>query len=121
MAKKILIIEDEEDLAMMVQARLEVNGYQAEVMPDGETGLEKIKVEPPDLIILDIVMPGLDGYQVCRQIKTDASVKHIPIIVLTASGQKDAEDKCLAMGAACCMRKPFDPAKLLGKVKELIG
>jgi len=90
-------------------------------MPDGEAGLKRIKVEPPDLVILDIVMPGLDGYQVCQQVKTDVSVKHIPIIVLTASGQKDAEERCLDVGAACCMRKPFDPAELLKKVKELLG
>lgn len=118
--KRILIIEDETDLALMIQTRLEVTGYEAEIVTDGEQGLAKVRSDHPDLILLDIIMPKVDGLEVCRQLKADSATKAIPIIIITASGRKDAEEQCLSAGAAFCVRKPFDSQKLIEKIQSLL-
>ncbi|MCP4652261.1 MAG: response regulator [Candidatus Omnitrophica bacterium] len=119
--KKVVVIEDECDLAMMTQARLESSGYEVFVVSDGEEGVKKVQQELPSIVLLDIVMPKLDGHQVCTALKSDPSTKDIPIIILTASGKKDTEERCLDQGADYFMRKPFDSQQLLEKIKELTG
>jgi two-component system, OmpR family, alkaline phosphatase synthesis response regulator PhoP len=82
--KKILVVDDEPDFAGIVQQNLEKEGFDVEVAYDGEEGLEKVHASPPDAIVLDVMMPGKDGYQVCSELKADDRFADIPIILLTA-------------------------------------
>ncbi len=82
--KRILVVDDEPDFAGIVQQNLEKEGFEVEVAYDGEEGLEKVKANPPDAIVLDVMMPGKDGYQVCSELKADEQFADIPIILLTA-------------------------------------
>ena len=82
--KTVLVVDDEPDFAAIVQANLEKEGFQVEVAYSGDEGLEKIYASPPDAIVLDIMMPGKDGYQVCKELKADEKYADIPVILLTA-------------------------------------
>ncbi len=82
--KRILVVDDEPDFAGIVQQNLEKEGFEVEVAYDGDEGLEKVKANPPDAIVLDVMMPGKDGYQVCSELKADHRYDNIPIILLTA-------------------------------------
>ena len=82
--KRILVVDDEPDFAGIVQQNLEKEGFEVEVAYDGEEGLKKVKANPPDAIVLDVMMPGKDGYQVCSELKADEQFADIPIILLTA-------------------------------------
>jgi len=117
---KILIVDDEIQLIKLVQMRLEAHGYEVIAANDGEEGLEKAKIEKPDLIILDVMMPKMDGYQVCRLLKTDALYTNIPIILFTGKAQDEFEEIGDKVGADAFIRKPFDSKVLLGKVEELL-
>jgi len=118
--KKILFIEDEPDQIVMISLRLEKNGYEVISSLDGEEGVEMAKKEIPDLILADVIMPGIDGLEVCRRLRKDPATKHIPIISTTAAGMDDVEHQCLTAGADDCVRKPYDSADLLMKIKRLI-
>jgi len=121
MSKKILLVDDEPQLVDMVKMRLEANGYEVIIATDGQEGLEKAKNENPDLIILDIMMPKLDGYKVCGLLKKDARHSKIPIIVFTARTQEGDVKLAQNMGADAYIMKPFEPQILLSKVSELLG
>jgi len=118
--KKILVVDDEADLIMMVQMRLEANEYEVISANDGEEGLEKAKNEKPDLILLDVMMPKINGYQVCTILKQDAQYNKIPIILFTGKAQDDFEKAGKKAGADAFITKPFDPPDLLSKVEELL-
>jgi len=115
--KKILIVDDEPDLVETVRFSLEMEGYQVLVSHNGEEGLSQAKKESPDLILLDLMLPKLDGYKICRLLKFDERYKHIPILMLTAKTQE--KDKLLGMetGVDEYMTKPFDMDQLMEKVK----
>jgi len=119
MTKKILIIDDEMDFIDLLKARLEAEGYEIIAACDGAQGLEKAKEEKPDLILLDIMMPKMDGYQVCRFLKFDEAFKHIPIIMLSARSQAQDQKKGTEVGADAYVTKPFDNADLLKKTKPV--
>jgi len=118
--KRILIVDDEEDILDVLRFRLEANNYEVLSASDGQEGLNKAKSEKPDLIILDLMLPKLDGYKVCRMLKFDESYKSIPIIIFTARAQKKDEEFDMEMGADAYIAKPFEPAILLGKMEELL-
>jgi two-component system, OmpR family, alkaline phosphatase synthesis response regulator PhoP len=120
MAKKILIIEDEQPIVNLLKIRLEASGYEVIFATDGQKGLNRAREEAPDLIILDIMLPTMNGYQILRMLKFDGRYKEIPIIVLTAKGLD--EDKKLGqdLGADAYFGKPFEPTDLLEKIKELL-
>ena len=118
--RKILFIEDEPDQVLMVSLRLKKNGFSVLSAQDGLAGIEKAIEEKPDLILLDIIMPGLDGFEVCRRLRHASATKRVPIIATTAAGDDDLERKCLAAGADECVRKPYDAADLLAKIKTLL-
>ncbi len=118
--KKILFIEDEPDQIMMISLRLERNGYEVVSSMSGEGGLKMAVGEKPDLILLDVIMPGMDGFEVCRRLRKDPVTKHIPIISTTAAGMDDVENQCLTAGADDCIRKPYDPTDLLIKIHRLL-
>ncbi len=121
MAKKILVVEDEPELVKALEVRLKTQNYEVVTALDGEEGLRKAREENPDLIILDIMLPKMDGYKVSRMLKFDESYKHIPIIMLTAKAEQ--EDKVLGeeTGADEYMTKPFEWEHLAKKIKELLG
>lgn len=121
MAKaKLLIVDDEVDLVETLKFRLEANDYEIIEANDGQKGLEKAKSENPDLIILDLMIPKLDGYKVCRMLKFDEKYKNIPIIMFTARAQEGDRKLGFETGANAYITKPFDPQVLLAKIEELL-
>jgi len=118
--KKILVIDDESSLVEMLSIRLEANNYQVIAASDGQEGLDKARSESPDLIILDLMLPKLDGYQVCRMLKSDEKYKQIPIVIFTARAQESDIKAGNEAGADAYITKPFEPAILLGKVSQLL-
>ncbi len=118
--KKILMVDDEVDLVETVRFPLEMEGYHVLVSYNGEDALNQARKENPDLIILDIMLPKLDGYKVCRLLKFDERYKHIPIIMLTAKTQE--KDKLLGKetGADEYITKPFEIDELMEKVKNYL-
>lgn len=119
--KKILVVDDEVDIQSMVKMRLEANGYAVITAQDGNSAYNLAKSEAPNLIILDLMLPGMDGYQVCRLLKYDEKYRHIPIIMLTARGQQEDKEWGAKAGADFYMTKPFEAKDLLNKINELIG
>ena len=120
-SKKILIVDDEMDLVETVRFPLEMEGYHVLVSYNGEDALNQARKENPDLILLDLMLPKLDGYKVCRLLKFDDRYKHIPILMLTAKFQE--KDKVLGMetGANEYITKPFEMEDLLKKVKAYLN
>lgn len=119
--KKILLIEDEKELARLTKIRLGSAGYEVSVASDGKAGLEKVASFKPDLIILDLVIPKVDGYRVCEIIKSDAKYKHIPIIMLTVRAQTIEKKAGYAVGTDEYLTKPYDADLLLNKVNKLLN
>jgi two-component system alkaline phosphatase synthesis response regulator PhoP len=120
-AKKILVVDDEVDLVETVRFPLEMEGYHVLVSYNGEDALNQARKENPDLILLDLMLPKLDGYKVCRLLKFDDRYKHIPILMLTAKTQE--RDKILGIetGANEYITKPFEMDDLLKKVKAYLS
>jgi twitching motility two-component system response regulator PilH len=114
--KKILVVDDSPTMRKMMTDTLEGKGYQLILATDGEEALQKAAQEQPDLVLLDVVMPGKNGFQVCRQLKTDAITKHIKVIMVTSKDQKSDKFWGLKQGADAYVIKPFEPAELLQHV-----
>ena len=119
--KKILVVDDEVDLLETIRFPLEIEGYNVLVAYNGEEALNQARKENPDLILLDLMLPKLDGYKVCRLLKFDERYKHIPILMLTAKTQE--KDKVLGMetGADEYITKPFEMDYLMEKVKAYLN
>lgn len=119
MGKTVLIVDDEKDIVETIKFVLEAQGYNTLCAYDGETGLKEAKDKMPDLIVLDVMMPNINGFKISRLLKFDAKYKDIPIIMLTARSQK--EDKLIGeeTGADIYMTKPFDIEELVNNVKKL--
>jgi CheY-like chemotaxis protein len=118
--KKILVIDDEPELIKAVEIRLKSIGYEVALSYDGRAGIDKAKEIKPDLILLDLVMPIMDGYVVANELKDDPETKHIPIIILTASRRKDLKARCRELGVASFIMKPFETSDLLNMVKAIL-
>jgi CheY-like chemotaxis protein len=120
--KKILIIEDEEVLLGLLQRKLSQEGYQVDIARDGQEGLEKTKKDKPDLILLDIVMPKMGGFELMEELNKDEKLKDIPIIIVSNSGQPVELDQAKKLGVKDWLIKTdFDPEEVLEKVKKQIG
>ncbi|MCK5179968.1 MAG: response regulator [Candidatus Omnitrophica bacterium] len=117
---KILIVDDEEDIRKTIVYQLKAIGYEVIIAQDGEEGLQKARGETPDLIILDLMLPKIDGHKVCGLLKNDARYKGIPIILFTARVQKEDVELSKEVGADAYITKPFETSDLIGKVKELL-
>lgn len=118
--KKILVVEDETLLADILKVRLEKNNYEVITAYDGKKALEKTYKEKPDLVVLDLGLPKLDGYMVCSLLKRDKRHTSIPIVILTARDQKEDLEMGEKVGADAYITKPFKFKKLLSKIKELL-
>ena len=117
---KILIVDDEVNLNQLIQTRLETDRHRVVTAYDGEEGLEKVKSEKPDLIILDVKMPKMNGFEVCRTLKNDDRYNKIPIILLSAMAQKDDFQAGEEVGADAYIVKPYEPTILLAKIESLL-
>ena len=121
MKKKILIIDDQEDLLELTQRILQSRGYDVVTMTDGEDALNIIKKETPDLVLMDMLMPGKDGAQICQELKSDSSTRNIPVILATGQFLDEQEFSQEGItGADDYLRKPFEIEELLAKVENLI-
>lgn len=119
--KRILLVDDEADFVEVLKVRLENSNYEVIVAYDGEEGLEKAERDQPDLIILDIMLPKISGFDVCRKLKIDENFKNIPIIMLSAKFQPNDIKFGEAMGADAYITKPFEPRVLVDKMRELLA
>ena len=119
--KNILLIEDEEMLASMYETKFQNEGYQIQKALDGETGLKLAQEKRPDLILLDIIMPKLDGFSVLKKIKEDPKLKDVPVILLTNLGQDEDVDKGNKFGAAGYLIKAnLTPGEVIEKIKQYL-
>lgn len=118
--KRILVVDDEVDLVETVRFSLELEGFEVLVAHNGEEALNQARKESPDLILLDLMLPKLDGYKVCRLLKFDERYKHIPILMLTAKTQEKDRATGMETGADEYITKPFDMDELMNKVKNYL-
>ncbi len=121
MPKTILLVDDSDVLRKITSFNLKKQGYEVIEAKDGVEALEKLEELKPDLIILDIMMPRLDGFNVLRKMQEKDEWKDIPVIVLTAKGGEEDEELALSLGAKRVMTKPFSPIQLLEEVRKEIG
>lgn len=120
MIRKILVIEDEPEIRAILALSLEhAGGFQTILASDGVEGIERALQETPDLILLDAMMPKLDGYATCRRLKQDERLCHIPVIFLTAKTDPDEVDRAMQAGASGWVAKPFDPLSLAGQITAI--
>lgn len=121
MAKKILIIEDDKFLRELISKKLTKEGFEILEAMDGEEGLRKAKEEKPNLVLLDLILPGIDGFEVLARIKEDTKVSNIPIIILSNLGQRDDIERGMKLGAVDYLIKAhFTPSEIIEKVKTVL-
>ena len=120
MSKTILIVDDEPNIVVPLQFLMEKNGYQALVAQSGEEALEAVSKYSPDLVLLDIMLPGIDGFEVCEIVKLNPEWKHIKIIFLTAKGRDVDIAKGMVLGADEYIAKPFSNKQIVESVKKLL-
>jgi DNA-binding response OmpR family regulator len=120
MPKKILIVDDEPSIIVALQFLMEQNGYETLVAFSGEEAMEVVAQHRPDLILLDIMLPVVDGFEVCQRVREKAEWKDIRIVLVTALDRESNVAKGLALGADAYVTKPFANADLIAKVKELL-
>jgi len=120
MSKRILVVEDHEDNRRILRDLLGNAGYQMMEAETGEAGLDAAAAERPDLILMDIQLPGLDGYEATRRLKADPALRSIPIIVVTSYALSGDDAKARAAGCDAYVTKPFSPRQLLAKIKEYL-
>jgi two-component system, cell cycle response regulator DivK len=120
MSRRILVIEDQEDNRQILRDLLGSVGYDMIEAADGQAGLAAAQNEHPDLILMDIQLPLMDGYEATRRIKADPELKHIPVIVVTSYALSGDEVKARAAGADAYVTKPYSPRQLLAKIKEFL-
>ena len=120
MSSKILIAEDEPSIVLSLEFLLRGAGYEVTVARDGNEALRMAECIRPDLIVLDIMLPLLDGFEVCRHVRENGALGHTKILMLTARGHKNAVEKSLTLGADAYMTKPFSTRELVKKINEML-
>jgi len=118
--ERILIVDDEKDIFKLVRYNLDRNGYQVDVATSGEEALAKARGKLPDLIILNLMLPGVDGIEVCRKLKSDVKTQRIPIVMLTAKPADADVVSGLELGAEDYVAKPFSPRVLIARVRRIL-
>ena len=118
--RKILIVEDEESLLKLESILLATRGYLVKGVTDGLSALKEVETDRPDLVLLDIMMPGIDGFEVCRRIKENALTRDIPVVMLTAKKSSADQSRGLAVGADAYITKPFKSGKIVETIEGLL-
>lgn len=121
MARKILVVDDQENIARIVRMMLENKGYATIWAADGAEALRLAKTEEPDLILLDVMLPKIDGFKVCRLLKFDKKYSHIPIVLLTAKSSPGDKQTGREVGADYYLEKPFQPVQLIQVIEQLLS
>ncbi len=119
-SQKVLVIDDEQELLSLLKVRLENAGYTVCLANDGKQGIRQAKEESPNAILLDLMMPGMDGFQVCKELKLNEKTSGIPIVALTALGEEESARKALKLGVKTYIVKPFDSEMLLSALHEAL-
>lgn len=119
--KKVLIIEDDQFLRELISKKLFKEGYNVSEAFDGEEGIKKVKTEQPDLVLIDLILPGIDGFEVLSQMKADSNLTSIPVIILSNLGQKEDIEKGLKLGAVDYLIKAhFTPGEIIDKIRTVL-
>lgn len=119
MRKHVLIVEDDEDILELITYRLEREAYEVTGVASGEDGVDAARLEKPDIILLDLMLPGIDGLDVCRRLKAEPETSHIPIIMVTAKGEEADIVAGLELGADDYVTKPFSPKVLIARIRAV--
>ncbi len=120
MASKILVVDDEPNIVLSLEFLMKQAGFQVQTASDGAWALEAIEADCPDLVLLDVMMPRKDGYEVCQAIRANPAWEHVKIVMLTAKGREIEREKGLALGADDYITKPFSTREVVEKVQELL-
>jgi len=122
MPQNILVVEDDKFLRELISQKLVKESYNVSEAVDGEEGLKKVKDEKPDLVLLDLILPGIDGFEVLARMREEQGVAKIPVIILSNLGQKEDIEKGLSLGAVDYLVKAhFTPGEIIGKIKRILG
>jgi DNA-binding response OmpR family regulator len=121
MAKRVLVVDDEPNIVMSLRFLMEREGFQVEVASTGQAAVAALDREPADLVLLDIMMPELDGFEVCQRIRNNPAWRATKVVMLTAKGRDIERDKGLALGADDYVTKPFSTRDLVAKVKRMLA
>lgn len=121
MAKRVLVVDDEPNIVMSLRFLMERAGFEVEVASTGQAAVAALARQPADLVLLDVMMPGLDGFEVCQRIRDHPAWRATKIVMLTAKGRDVERDKGLALGADEYVTKPFSTRDLVAKVKQMLG
>jgi CheY-like chemotaxis protein len=119
---RLLCADDEEDIRTILALALGLDpAMQVDIVASGQAALDRLRTTHYDAVVLDGMMPGLDGYETCRRMKSDPATAHLPVVFLTAKTQRDEVARALALGATACLTKPFDPLTLAGDLRAALG
>ncbi len=120
-ARRVLLIEDEPNIIEAIRFILSRDGWRVDTHSDGETALAAIRTRSPDLVILDVMLPNRSGYDILHDLRRDAATRLLPVLMLTARGQKKDRDLAEKLGVSRFMTKPFSNSEILSTVRELVG
>lgn len=121
MAKRVLVIEDEPNIIEAISFILSRDGWTVHTHSDGVSAMEKLRAMPPDMVILDVMLPGRSGFDILRDLRADDALKSIPVMMLTARGQKKDRELAEQLGVTRFMTKPFSNTEVLDSVRDLVG
>jgi DNA-binding response OmpR family regulator len=121
MVKRVLVVDDEPNIVMSLRFLMEREGLEVEVAPTGQAAVAALDRTPADLVLLDVMMPELDGFEVCQRIRANPAWRATKIVMLTAKGRDVERDKGLALGADAYVTKPFSTRDLVAQVKQMLG
>lgn len=121
MTAKVLIVDDEENIVVSLEFLMQREGYEVSIARDGDEALERIRADLPDLVLLDVMMPKKNGFEVCQEVKADPGLRSVRILMLTAKGRDTEVAKGLALGADAYMTKPFSTRELADRVRGLLS
>ena len=120
MKSKILVVDDEPDVTTLITRTLETEGFDVVTAYDGISAVDLAESERPDLVLLDIMMPMMSGYEVCQQLKAGPGTQRIPVLCVSSANTEDARRKCREAGAAALLIKPFTPAELVAQIRRYL-
>jgi DNA-binding response OmpR family regulator len=120
-APRILIVDDDPVIVRLLQINFRLEGYEVRAAFRGEDALEAVRQQTPDVVVLDVMMPGVDGWEVCRRLKADPAMEHVPVIFVSARAQDEDRERGYALGVDEYVTKPFDPSHLVEVVRRVLA